>query len=578
MRIILILLSVFLLTGCYREYPVELIPIDKDEGIFVIDPGYGTDCEDDSEIIQEALDEHGVVKLPTGLYYLDTTITMTHNMKLIGEGIPGRYPDTSAFGTAINIGNNVETLFKVSGYGVEIKGMSFTGTGQNLESIIEVTGGGGNLLFQDLLERDIKWYDGGWQKAPYTFIRFTGTASNTVIIDRVFAYAAHWFIRQEVAVYFMTMKNGRCIWTDNGVYINGAATSFRCANYAMEQITGPAFQIGSNGWADMHFENIHNEWAWPFILNEAVSRPVINIDGMYGWGYEGEEINLIENTSKGSYISVKNSVLYNTRGYNKNDDFPIKDWAKYSYGVTLENVKIKDSETHKYHLWNKYPAEGLEAVSDRPLQRLFIHADQHNDTIIPIKDPENGGNVWEFGDSTQFTFDGNWSFLGNSEGHFVIIAEPNDFNSHVSYLFRTGTENGVRLYFQNARLIYHIKKEGAYSLGFLINGHPVGLTHCIVGSQEIVNDSLHFKFLYDNFEGYSNMINFTIQEYKIAVSDLPTHSDHNLHIGDSTGLSIDGNFTLAEFAEGALTEPEMYEIIYSLKKHYGWQHSNLGLF
>jgi len=577
MRIILILLLV-LLTGCYREYPAEIITIDKDEPVSVVEYGAnGSDCEDDSEAFQAALNEHGVVFVPSGLYYIDTTIYFNHNMKLIGEGIPGRYPDTSAFGTAIYIGDNVTTIFDVSGYGVEIIGMSFTGTGRNLESIIEVTGGG-NLLFQDLLERDIRWYNGGWQKASYTFIRFTGTASNTIIIDRVFAYSAHWFIRQEAAVYFFTMKNGRCIWTDNGVYINGNAVSFRCVNYAMEQIEGPAFQIGANGWADMHFENIHNEWAWPFILNEAINRPVINIDGMYGWGYEGEEINLIENTSKGSYISVKNSVLYNTRGYNKDDDFPIKDWAKYSFGTTLENVKIKDAESHKYRMWNKYPDKGLEAISNRSLQRLFIHADQYNDTITPVKDSENDGNVWEFGDSTQITFDGDWSFLSKSEGHFVIIVEPNRFNTHISYLFSTGTESGVRLYFQNARLFYHVKNDGDYLGSIYINGHPEGLTHCIVGSQKVVNDSLHFKFLYDNFEGYTNLINYDIQEFKIALSDLPDQPDHNLYIGDSTGLSIDGNFTLAEFAESALTDAEMYEIIYSLKKYYGWQHSNLGLF
>ena len=114
MRIIAILLSVFLLTGCYKEYPVYISPIDQDEVVYVVDPGYGADCEDDSEIIQEALNEHGVVKLPAGIYYIDTTIIFSHNMKLIGEGIPGRYPDTAAFGTAINIGENVDKIFSIS--------------------------------------------------------------------------------------------------------------------------------------------------------------------------------------------------------------------------------------------------------------------------------------------------------------------------------------------------------------------------------------------------------------------------------------------------------------------------------
>jgi hypothetical protein len=573
----IIILIIILLVGCSREYILRPIDGKLDGPIFIVDPGHGSDHEDDTEVIQAALNEHGIVHLPIGIWHINSTLVFSaNNMRLLGEGYTGRYPDTSCFGSAIIIGDNVTTVADIYGSNTEIRGFMFTGNaliGDNLERIIQVNYGSNNNDFTGLFVRDIT-------NTEFTSIEFAET-NNSSDIEEFYCYDGKWAVRTLAPTYNLTMKDFRIYGTDNGIQLGGNQTSFSATNGTVEQIEGPAFHITSNNWCNFRFENIHNEWAWPLILNDAVHRPIISINNLYGWGYEGEEINLIETTSnKGAYVNVKNSVLYNLRGYNQGDEFPIKEWAKYSYGITLDNVKIKDDGSHKYRVWNKFPSKGLEALTGLQGLRLLIHTDQYieNDTLIKVYDQTREKYDWSFDDSTQLSFDGDWSYLSNSDGFFVIIAEPNHFNTHKSILLNTGSNNGIQLYFHNAKFWCLYRKNGSNVGAFYQNGYPEGLTQCIVVSQRVEDDSLHLKMVYDNFEGYSHVNDYDMLEKKFALSDLPESADHGLKIGNDSGLSIDGDFTLIGSGTVPLEDSEMYEIVYSMKKYWNWQHSNKGLF
>lgn len=330
---------------------INEIHIDKDDplkSVPVEDFGAnGTDLIDDSEAFNAALANHGRVTIDTGKYVIDNTVRLDNYNKLTGDGMPDRYA-RDVKGTAIIAGPTVKEIFHINGYGNELTNMMVTGNfnqspyGDSLEIIINTGSGIGNSLFENLIFRDIP--------TEYICMKFSHT-SNSNIINRCYFYGGAWGIYFKKPQYFTTIENCRFWQLDNGIFIGRGFTSFYLRNCTFETIVGPAIDLDSFVWFNLKFENIHVEWAWPFIKTGTSARPIIEIDGLYGWG--DENVYLID-LNCDAKIVIRNVVLYGLSGWQEGQDFPIKNYDTYKDNIKFENVKImKYQSSNQYKYWNK---------------------------------------------------------------------------------------------------------------------------------------------------------------------------------------------------------------------------------
>jgi len=317
----------------------------------------GDGITDDSDAIQDALDTYGVVYLSNGIYKIDKTIVLYAGQKLIGCGITQRYPYERFYndgepvrGSAIEIGVNVDKVFQIESGSCEIRGFYITGSGANLDSIISFEAGSANTIIEDIFIRDL-------DVSTFRCIDCPGT-SNSNIIRRCYFYDGDYGIYMSTPQYFITIQDCRFLGLGEiAIWANGG-TSLCVSNCDFEQMGDCAVELSTNATFNCRFENIHIEWAYPFIrFNANLNRKgSVEIDGVYAWG--GEEVDFLE-INAAVDISIKNTYLYGFSGYVQTDPFPITNYDTYKDNIIYENLTIRDYQGQPQVTYNKLPVNNL---------------------------------------------------------------------------------------------------------------------------------------------------------------------------------------------------------------------------